>query len=83
MPAFPPEVEAYIQAKVDAGQFNSRDEFTLRAVHLYRLLEERHSDLRDGVQLALAQSRLGLSTPLDMDEILTELDAEFADDAEA
>ncbi len=76
MNTFPPEVEAYIQAKIDAGQFHSRDEFTLSAVKLYREMEERHSELRSGVQQALEQSRLGLSTPLDMTEILNELDAE-------
>ena len=80
MQTFPPELEAYIQAKIDAGLFHSRDEFTLSAVKLYREMEERQSELRSDVQLAIEQSQLGLSTPLDMAEILNELDEEFNDD---
>ena len=69
----PADLEQYVEEKVAAGEFASRDALVLEAVRLYRELELRHDLLKADIQAALKQSEQGMSAPLDMEAIQREL----------
>jgi putative addiction module CopG family antidote len=73
MAGYPPELEAYIEQKVQSGEFSSRDDFQAEAIRLYRELEQRHHALKLDVAAALAESEQGESIPLDLDALKQEL----------
>jgi putative addiction module CopG family antidote len=77
MATFPPDIEAYVQQKISAGQFGSRDELAAEAVRVYRDLETRHAQLKSDVQAAIDEADRGLAEPLDIEAIKAELIAEF------
>jgi putative addiction module CopG family antidote len=79
MTVFPPDIEAYVQQKIAAGQFRSRDELAIEAVRLYREIEAKHAQLKSDVQAAIDEADRGLSKPLDIAAIKAELAAEFDD----
>jgi len=69
----PGDLEQYVEGKVAAGEFASRDALLLEAVRIYRELESRHELLKGDVEAALEQSGRGMSAPLDMEAIEREL----------
>ena len=69
----PADLEQYVEEKVAAGEFASRDAFVREAVRIYRELELRHDLLRADIQAAIKQSDDGMSAPLDMEAIQGEL----------
>jgi Arc/MetJ-type ribon-helix-helix transcriptional regulator len=69
----PPDVQQYVDDKVAAGDFVSRDALFLEAVRLYRELERRHESLKADVQSAIRQADQGASEPLDIEAIQREL----------
>jgi putative addiction module CopG family antidote len=69
----PADLEQYVEEKVAAGVFASRDALVLEAVRLYRELESRHELLKADIQAAFNQSDRGMSAPLDMEAIQREL----------
>jgi Arc/MetJ-type ribon-helix-helix transcriptional regulator len=73
----PAELEQYVETKVAAGEFASRDALVLEAVRLYRELELRHDLLKADIQLAIKQSDEGMSAPLDIQAIQRELSEEL------
>jgi Arc/MetJ-type ribon-helix-helix transcriptional regulator len=73
MGAYPPEIEAYIDAKVRSGEFPSRDDFEVEAIRIYRELEARHEALRADIRAGLVQASQGQSAPLDLDALKHEL----------
>ena len=80
-PPFRPNLEAYVQHKLAAGQFASRDELTAEAVRrVYRELETKRAQLKSDVQAAIDEAEQGLAEPLDIDAIKAELTAELAPD---
>ena len=80
MATYPPDLEAYVQQKIDSGEFRSRDELAVEAVRLYREIEIKHAQLKADIQAALVEADRGLSKPLDIEaikaELATELDAQ-------
>ena len=77
MATYPPDIEAYVQAKIASGQFASRDELAAEAMRLYREMELKHAQLKTDVQAAIDEAEQGLSEPLDMASIKAELIAEW------
>jgi len=69
----PADLEQYVEEKVAAGEFTSRDALVLEAVRLYRELELRHDLLKADIQAAFKQSDEGMSAPLDMEAVRREL----------
>jgi len=69
----PADLEEYVQEKVAAGAFASRDALVLEAVRLYREFELRHDSLKTDIQAALDEADAGMSAPLDMQTIQREL----------
>lgn len=77
MSIFPPDIEAYVQAKLASGQFQSRDELTVEAVRVLRDIEARRAQLKLDVQAAIDEADRGLCGPLDIEAIKAELAAEL------
>lgn len=73
----PADLEQYVDERVAAGAFASRDALILEAVRLYRELELRHDLLKADIQTAIEQSHEGMSAPLDIEAIQRELVAEL------
>ena len=68
----PPDLEEYVKEKVASGQFDSSVAFAVEALRVYRELEIHRQRLYDDVDAAAEQSRQGLSTPLDITEVMAE-----------
>jgi putative addiction module CopG family antidote len=77
MSIFPPDIEAYVQAKLASGQFQSRDELTVEAVRVLRDIEARRAQLKSDVQAAIDEADRGLCEPLDIEAIKAELAVEL------
>jgi putative addiction module CopG family antidote len=75
--SFPADLEEYIQTKVASGEFRSREEFAAEALRLYRDLERRREQLKSDIQAALNEADRGESQPLDIEEIIEELNVEL------
>jgi putative addiction module CopG family antidote len=73
----PADLEQYVEEKVAAGVFASRDALVAEAVRLYRELESRHESLKADIQAAIQQADKGLSAPLDVEAIRRELREEL------
>ncbi len=71
--SLPADLEQYVDRKVAAGAFASRDALVLEAVRLYRDLELRRELLKADIQAAIQQSDEGISGPLDIEAIRREL----------
>ncbi len=69
----PPDLEHYVEAKVAAGAFASREALVLEAVRLYRDLESRRESLKSDICAAMEQADAGMSVPLDIEAIQREL----------
>lgn len=77
MATYPPDLEAYVQQKIAAGQFRSREELAIEAVRLYREIEQKRANLKSDVQAAIDEADRGLCEPMDIDAIKAELRAEL------
>jgi Arc/MetJ-type ribon-helix-helix transcriptional regulator len=73
----PADLDQYVDEKVAAGAFASRDAFVQEAVRIYRELELCHELLKADIQVALQESDDGMSAPLDMKAIQRELAEEI------
>ena len=81
--ALPPDLEAYVKQKLDAGEFSSRDELEAHALAVYRELESQHADLRAEVQGRIDQAERGEVVPFDKDDVeglARDLSAELNED---
>lgn len=73
MSTFPPDLEAYVELKIQSGAFNSREEFEVEAFRAYRHLEEQRKQLKADIDAALDESRKGHVAELDIEAIKQEL----------
>ena len=70
----PPDIQERVKAQITLGLFESEDEVLRRAMDaLEQLEEEKIVRWRARNELAIEQSRLGLSSPLDEAAILGRL----------
>ena len=65
-----PDLEKFIDHKVNSGEFPSAEALTLEAVRLYRELEEQHAELKAELQRRLAQLDRGERKPWDVEQFL-------------
>jgi Arc/MetJ-type ribon-helix-helix transcriptional regulator len=70
---YPPDLEQFVQRKIETGLFRTRDEFAVEAARLYRDVEIQREQLKADVQAAIDECNRGFSEPLDMAEIQREL----------
>ena len=71
------DLEQYVDAKIDSGEFRSREEFFLETTRIYRELEARHADLRSLIQQRIGEADRSELEPLDIDAIKAELAQEL------
>jgi putative addiction module CopG family antidote len=69
----PPDVRQFVDDAIASGEYHSEDEVLVSAVRVLRELTERHEALRRDIQQAVASLDRGQGTPLQMDEIKSEL----------
>jgi len=69
----PPDVRQFVDNAIASGEYQSEDEVVISAVRVLRELNERHEALRRDIQQAIASLDRGEGTPLNMDEIKSEL----------
>ena len=69
----PPDVRQFVDNAIASGEYQSEDEVLVSAVRVLRELKERHEALRRDIQQAIESLDRGEGTPLNMDEIKSEL----------
>jgi putative addiction module CopG family antidote len=79
MSNIPPDLQAFVDAKLASGQFQSIDEVAFAAMRTVRDREDYRSWLKAEIQVGLDELDAGLQEPWDIDEIRTELRAELDD----
>lgn len=57
--AYPPDLQAFVQQKIAAGEFKSADEFAVRAALVYRDIDLRHRELKQSVLESIADIEAG------------------------
>ena len=71
--SYPPDIRPFVQQAIKSGEYQSEEELVFAAVRVLRELKRRHSLLRRDVEQAITSMEQGKGTPLDMDEIKSEL----------
>lgn len=75
--SLPPDLEAFVDAKIASGQYSSRAEMLQAALVFLRdedrAREAKLDELRRDIQIGLDELQQGLGTPLNMDEIRAEV----------
>lgn len=72
---FPPDVQQWFDAHLSTGVYQSPDELLRDAMNaLDELDQERVRLFQEGNRIAIEQSRLGLSKPLDLGAVLARVE---------
>ena len=77
MPTLLPELEAYVQQKLDSGQFNSRDDLIRETLEVYREIDRKQTELRQLIAERIAQADRGEVEPMDIAAIKARLIERF------
>ena len=73
---FPHDLQQRVQARLSEGTYESEDELLRDAMNaLDELDRERIRLFQEGNRIALEQSRLGLSKPLDLEALLQRVES--------
>ena len=73
---FPPDLQQRVQARLSDGTYQSEDDLLRDAMNaLDDLDREKVRLFQEGNRVALEQSRLGLSKPLDLNAVLQRVEA--------
>lgn len=76
---FPPDLQQWVQLRLADGTYKSEDELLRDAMNALDDLEREKLRLFDaGNRIALEQSRLGLSKPLDLEAVLQRIESRIA-----
>ena len=68
--AYPPDLQRFVDDQISAGEFRSEEEFAVFAAALYRDLSDRHQELRQHVQLGIAEIERGEGSEVEGSENL-------------
>lgn len=77
MSSFPPDLEAYVDSKLQSGAFSSRDDLTTEALRLYRHWDEQRQQLKADIDAAREQFDRGEFAEWDPEAIKQELIGEL------
>ena len=69
----PPDARQFVENAIASGEYRSESEVLAAAVRVLRELTERHETLRRDIQQAIVSLDRGKGTPLNMNEIKSEL----------
>jgi Arc/MetJ-type ribon-helix-helix transcriptional regulator len=76
---FPPDISERVQARVGVGRYQSEDDVLRDAMNALDELEQaKLARWHQRNQIAIEQSRLGLSKPLDLDALLERVEQRVA-----
>ncbi len=76
---FPPDLQQWVDARLSAGVYQSPDDLLREAMHaLDELDREKLRLFQEGNRIAIEQSRLGLSKPLDLAAVLERVEQRVA-----
>jgi Arc/MetJ-type ribon-helix-helix transcriptional regulator len=74
---YPPEIEAFVAEQLAAGCFDSESELATAAIRYVKELIERDRKLRADLKRSIEQADRGEVAPLNMQDVIAELDAEW------
>jgi Arc/MetJ-type ribon-helix-helix transcriptional regulator len=78
--AFPQDLQQWVDARVGGGAYQTPDDLLRDAMRaLDELDREKLRLFHEGNRIAIEQSRLGLSTPLDLPALLSRVERRVAD----
>lgn len=78
MPAsYSPEIRKFIEEEMATGTYEDESALLAEALEVYRALKQRHTELRLQIQQSLEDEKAGRIAPLDVNEIVTELESEL------
>ena len=78
---FPPDLQQRVQARLSDGSYESEEDLLRDAMNaLDELDREKLRLFQEGNRIALEQSRLGISKPLDLGALLQRVEDRFAAD---
>ena len=78
---FPPDLQQWVTARLSAGIYKSPDDLLREAMRaLDELDQEKLRLFQEGNRIAMEQSRLGLSKPLDLDALLERVERRVSAD---
>ena len=76
---FPPDLQQRVQARMADGPYQSEDDLLREAMNaLDELDREKLRLFQEGNRIAIEQSRLGLSKPLDLQALLARVEQRVA-----
>lgn len=74
---YTPEIAEFVEQELASGEFTDESALVNQALQFYRELKLRHGDLKQHIGVALDQADQGQVSPLDIDEIVSELEEEL------
>jgi Arc/MetJ-type ribon-helix-helix transcriptional regulator len=79
---FPPDLQQWVDARLSAGVYQTPDELLRDAMQaLDELDQEKLRLFHEGNRVAIEQSRLGLSKPLDLAGVIERVEQRIATDS--
>lgn len=81
---FPPDLQHWVQLRLADGSYKTEDELLRDAMNALDDLDREKLRLFEaGNRIALEQSRLGLSKPLDLEAVLQRIESRIASEGKA
>ena len=74
---FPKDVQDFVQQVIADGQYANEDDVVIAGVRALRELKQRHAELRQDIQVAVAELNRGEGEPWDADAIKAEFDQQL------
>lgn len=71
--SYPPDVQQFMQEKLDSGEYGSEGDLLADAVRVLRVVGKHHSQLREDIHAGLEELDEGKGEPWDVDSMKEEL----------
>jgi len=79
---FPQDVQEFVQQAIANGEYANEDEVVIAGVRALRELKQRHTELRQDIQVAIDELDRGDGEPWDADAIKAEFDGSLGANTE-
>ena len=74
---YSPEIKKFIADELASGTYEDETALLSEALEVFRELKQRHTDLRQQIQQSLEDEKAGRIAPLDVNDIVAELELEL------
>ena len=74
---YSPEIKEFIAEEMATGSYEDESALMAEALGVFRELKQRHTELRQQIQLSLEDQKAGRVAPFDVNEIVAELELEL------